>query len=103
MFAIVFKCFCKCFRRMFQVFHLTFFYVVSVASECFKKDQVLHTECMWKAGGGMSGPCRRTSRAPAWPHETQCGRATFDRCGAMHGRAKTDYSRDMGVRPTPRR
>jgi hypothetical protein len=32
----VFRCFCKCFRFMFQVFHLPSKYIASVASECFK-------------------------------------------------------------------
>jgi hypothetical protein len=41
-FTIVFKCFCKCFRCMFQVCHLLQTYVASVASECFKSRWVLH-------------------------------------------------------------
>jgi hypothetical protein len=35
----LFKCFrffCKCFRCMFQVFHLSLVYVANVSSECFK-------------------------------------------------------------------
>jgi hypothetical protein len=35
MFYMVFKCFCKCFRCMFQVLHLSLDYVTS-ASGCFK-------------------------------------------------------------------
>jgi hypothetical protein len=37
-----FKCFCKCLRRTFQVFHLSLKYVASVAFECFKSRSVLH-------------------------------------------------------------
>jgi ABC-type proline/glycine betaine transport system permease subunit len=36
MVSSVFRCFCKCFRHMFQVFHLFLLYVITVASECFK-------------------------------------------------------------------
>jgi hypothetical protein len=40
LFAMVFKYFyvffCKCFRRMFKVFHLPSLYVVTVASGCIK-------------------------------------------------------------------
>jgi hypothetical protein len=35
-FSNVFRCFFKCFRSMFQVFHLSLEYVASVASRCFK-------------------------------------------------------------------
>jgi hypothetical protein len=35
-FSSVFRCFHKCFRRLFQVFHLLSFICSTVASECFK-------------------------------------------------------------------
>ena len=35
-FHVFFMCFCKCFRRMFQVFHLSSFYVATVANGCLK-------------------------------------------------------------------
>ena len=35
-FQNIFRHFRKCFRRLFQVFHLSFLYVTIVASECFK-------------------------------------------------------------------
>jgi hypothetical protein len=35
-FQMFFRRFCKCFRRLFQVFHLSFLYVSTVASGCFK-------------------------------------------------------------------
>jgi hypothetical protein len=42
MFAIVFKCFCKCFKRIFQIFYLFFLYI---ASAYFKID------CAWETTG----------------------------------------------------
>jgi hypothetical protein len=36
MFAIFFKCLFRCFRLIFQVFHLSIFYVVNVVFGCFK-------------------------------------------------------------------
>ena len=46
-FAMVFKCFSgvfyKCFRHMFQMFHLSSLYVATVASGCFKsRSDVAH-------------------------------------------------------------
>jgi hypothetical protein len=35
-FSSVFRCFRKCFRRLFQVFHLLSFICSTIASECFK-------------------------------------------------------------------
>jgi hypothetical protein len=40
--SVFFTCFCKCFRHIFQVFHLSFLYSASVASGCSNVDQVLH-------------------------------------------------------------
>jgi hypothetical protein len=52
----MFAMFFKCFRRMFQVFHLSFFYVASVASECFKSTSSVAKRCTWEAGGGVNSP-----------------------------------------------
>jgi hypothetical protein len=35
-FPSVFRCFCKCFKRMFQVFHLSSLHIATVAFGCFK-------------------------------------------------------------------
>jgi hypothetical protein len=51
-FQVFFMCFCKCFRRMFQVFHLSSLYVATVAYGCFKIRSGLHVGCTWKAAGG---------------------------------------------------
>jgi hypothetical protein len=42
MVSSVFRCFCECFKCMFQVFHLSSDYVTSVASRCLKSRSVLH-------------------------------------------------------------
>ena len=36
MFAMIFNCFCKYFRCMFRMFYLSFLYVTSIVSGCFK-------------------------------------------------------------------
>jgi hypothetical protein len=54
--------FCNCCSQMFQMFHPSFLYVVSVAFECFKVYRVLHMGCVWQAGGDSSGSC--TACAP---------------------------------------
>jgi hypothetical protein len=42
MFAMFFRHFHKCFIRLFQVFHLSFFlYVATVASQCFKSRSIV--------------------------------------------------------------
>jgi hypothetical protein len=51
-FSCVFGCFCKCFRCMFQMFHLLQTYVVSVASGYFKsRSGVAHIAIALVAGG----------------------------------------------------
>ena len=58
-FSSVFRCFCKCFRRMFQVFHLLW-YVASVASRYFKSiSRVAHG--MRVGSGGRCEPGRLIS------------------------------------------
>jgi hypothetical protein len=49
MFSNVFQV--LCFRRFFQVFHLSFFYVTTVASGCFKSRSDVPYECAWKVTG----------------------------------------------------
>jgi hypothetical protein len=67
-FSSVFRCFCKCFRRMF---HLFSFYTLQVLHlDISKVDRVLHMRCMWETGGGVSFPVR-AARAPARACETQ--------------------------------
>jgi hypothetical protein len=59
----VLKCFCKCFRHMFQVFYLSFFML-----------QVLHLNVLkvdWVFAHKMYVGSRRECGTPAWPHETQ--------------------------------
>jgi hypothetical protein len=56
-FSCVFGCFCKCFKHMFQMFHLLQAYVASVASGCFKsRSDVAHV---------AMAPYHRVS-APTW-------------------------------------
>jgi hypothetical protein len=52
MFAMVFRCFCKCFRCMFQVFYLSYLYVATIVSGCFKSRSGLHMGCEWEAASG---------------------------------------------------
>jgi hypothetical protein len=87
-FSSVFRCFCKCFRRMF---HLFSFYTLQVLHlDISKVDRVLHMRCMWETGGGVSFPSgrrgppqgrakrrhRRVARAPRghakWGVKTDC-------------------------------
>ena len=80
------KCFCKCFRRMFQVFHVSFLYVASVASGCFKNS----------SGVSYGMKCERCERSPrtrgagdvpAARAHRGCARRKH---GPTRGRAKTD-------------
>jgi hypothetical protein len=93
MFAMIFNYFCKCFKCVFQVFHLSFLYVVSVASECFKSRSCVAHVIRVGNGRGASGPRESDVRAA---RVTQCGRATSGRHGHMHvcakRRGKTDCS-----------
>jgi hypothetical protein len=80
-FSNVFRCFCKCFRRMFYVFHLSFCKLQVLHLDVSKVDQVLHMGCMWEAGGGTQ------HGSPAWARETQaCAgdvRVVWDPCGCV--------------------
>jgi hypothetical protein len=52
-FSSVFRCFCKCFRYMFQVFHLSSFFMLQMLHpDVSKVDRVL--QCPWEARGGAS-------------------------------------------------
>jgi hypothetical protein len=49
-----FKRFRKCFRRLFQVFYLSFFCMLQLLHlNVLKVDRVLHMGCAWKAASGM--------------------------------------------------
>ena len=69
-----FLVFCKCFRRMLQVFHLFIMYIVSVSSGCCKnRSGVAPVAMRVKSGGGESCPRTRFGSAgdvrKAWsPH-----------------------------------
>jgi hypothetical protein len=70
-FSSVFRCFCKCFRYMFQVFHCFQMYVANVSFECFKSRSdvayvamdppaaATYCNCM-SNGEGASGPRTRS-------------------------------------------
>jgi hypothetical protein len=85
MFAMVFNCFCKCFTWMFQVFYLSFFYVASIAFECFKS--VSDAAYVMRMGSRrvrerspVQAPFRRRGwrrhgRATSGQREPTCGRA----------------------------
>ena len=61
-FAMVFKYFCKCFRRMFKYFICLLLYVTTV-------DRVLHWDVRVKhEREGMSSPARATSGSRGPPH-----------------------------------
>jgi hypothetical protein len=70
MFLMVFKCFYKCFKCMFEVFYLSFLYVANVASKCFEVDRVLYMGYMWETIGARAVPAggrrgrRSVARAP---------------------------------------
>jgi hypothetical protein len=53
--------FCKCLRRMLQVFQLFQTYVVSVLSGCCKNRSDVAMRV--RSGGGVSGPCARSGCA----------------------------------------
>jgi hypothetical protein len=70
--------FCKCFRRMLQVFHLFQTYVASVSSGCCKsRSGVAHVAMRVRYGGGASGPRMRSG-----------GACDVRKAWAMRGRAK---------------
>jgi hypothetical protein len=53
----VFLVFCKCFRRMLQIFELFRTYAASVSSRCCKsKLGLAHVAIRVRSGGGASGP-----------------------------------------------
>ena len=52
-FQMFFRRFCKWFRRLFQVFHLSFFMLQLLHLDVLKVDRVLHNGCAWKAAGGV--------------------------------------------------
>jgi hypothetical protein len=65
-FQVFFRCFCKCFKRMFQVFYLSSLYVITVAYGCFKSIR----GCTWDAHGkwlevrATFGAARALARKP---------------------------------------
>jgi hypothetical protein len=68
------KYFCKCFRRMFQVFHLSFLYVASVASGYLNSRSGVSYDIKWERARAVIANarrgCRFDSTAP-WVRETQ--------------------------------
>jgi hypothetical protein len=60
-FAMVINCFFKCFRCIFRVFHLSFLYVASVASGCFKSRSGVAHGMHMKAGGARAVLVERRS------------------------------------------
>jgi len=59
MFAMVFnvfRCFCKCFKRLFQVFYLSFFMLQLLHLDISKVDRTLHMGCVSEAAGGAHDP-----------------------------------------------
>ena len=51
-FQMFFGCFRKCFIRLFQVFHLSFFMLQQLHLDILKVDRVLYMGCSWEAVGG---------------------------------------------------
>jgi hypothetical protein len=47
-----FSRFRKCFRRLFQVFHLSFCMLQLLHLDVSKVDRVLHMGCVWEVVGG---------------------------------------------------
>ena len=52
-FQMFFRRFCKCFRRLFQVFHVSFFMLQLLHLDVSKVDRVLHMRCAWQAADGV--------------------------------------------------
>jgi hypothetical protein len=92
--------FCKCFRRMLQVFQLFGMYIAIVSSRCCKNRlRVGHVAMRVRSGGGASGPCARSGdagvvRAARTPHGRAKCRLRVGACWPECG--KREYS--VGVR-----
>jgi len=78
--------FCKCFRRMLQVFQLFRTYIISVSSECYKKGpRMLHmlNWTPWRQSSGAAARVPQTGRQSS--HAV--GRRGRHPCGAGRERA----------------
>jgi hypothetical protein len=90
--------------NVFQVFHLSFLYVVSVASECFKSRSVVAHGIRVGREGGMSSPARAMfgGAPPArMAARHRHGQAMPGRRASMRGRRKRTGA--TAVRPTSER
>jgi hypothetical protein len=79
---------------------ICFFYVVSVASRCFKSISGLHMVCAWEGGGGACGPCAGNVQAARPPARARVMQAQSSDVRVMRAHAwthkteeKTNYSR----------
>jgi hypothetical protein len=78
-----FLVFCKCFKRILQVFQMFRTYVTGVSSECCKSRSGIAQVAMHvRSGGDTSGPFMRSSGAgPVWAYEMQ---ACTEACWPEH-------------------
>jgi hypothetical protein len=94
----LYKYFCKCCRRIFQSFHLSFWYIASVASGYFTSRSGVSYEMKREWASGPLGRAARVMfrRRGAAPHgcaRRRHGQATSGRRRPTRGHTKTDYNR----------
>ena len=78
---------CKCFSRMFQVFHLSFFFKLQMLHlNVLKVDQVLHMGCAWEAAGDGRRSGRRELAAGALARKPDALGRLLARCAGTASR-----------------